>query len=42
VGYVVFNDHQASAEGRLNDAITTLKIARVTDLVLDLRYNEGR
>lgn len=41
VGYVVFNDHLASAEGPLIDAINTLKTAGVTDLVLDLRYNGG-
>jgi len=41
VGYVVFNDHLASAEQPLIDAMTTLKAAAVDDLVLDLRYNGG-
>jgi carboxyl-terminal processing protease len=41
VGYIVFNDHLASAEQPLIDAITTLKGAAVDDLVLDLRYNGG-
>jgi hypothetical protein len=41
VGYIVFNDHLASAEQPLIDAITTLKNAAVDDLVLDLRYNGG-
>ncbi len=41
VGYVVFNDHLASAEQPLIDAVTTLKNAAVDDLVLDLRYNGG-
>lgn len=41
VGYIVFNDHLASSEQPLIDAINTLKSASVTDLVLDLRYNGG-
>jgi C-terminal processing protease CtpA/Prc len=41
VGYVVFNDHIASSEQKLIDAVNTLKAAAVTDLVLDLRYNGG-
>lgn len=41
VGYLVFNDHIASAEQPLIDAINTLKASGVTDLVLDLRYNGG-
>ncbi|MET3105656.1 carboxyl-terminal processing protease [Oxalobacteraceae bacterium GrIS 1.18] len=41
VGYVLFNDHIATAESELFDAITTLKTAGITDLVLDLRYNGG-
>ncbi|MEK8031039.1 S41 family peptidase [Ideonella sp. DXS29W] len=41
VGYIVFNDHIASSEQKLIDAITALKAAAVTDLVLDLRYNGG-
>ena len=41
VGYILFNDHIATAEGQLVAAIDTLKAAAVTDLVLDLRYNGG-
>jgi carboxyl-terminal processing protease len=41
VGYILFNDHIATAEGKLIQAFTTLKTAGVTDLVLDLRYNSG-
>ncbi len=40
-GYIVFNDHMASAEGELIDGIKTLQSAGVQDLVLDLRYNGG-
>ena len=39
VGYVQFNDHFATAETQLIDAVTQL--AGATDLVLDLRYNGG-
>lgn len=41
VGYMLFNDHIATAEGQLIDAIETLRTADVADLVLDLRYNGG-
>jgi hypothetical protein len=41
VGYIQFNDHIATAEQPLMDAVTTLKNAHVTDLILDLRYNGG-
>jgi carboxyl-terminal processing protease len=41
VGYFLFNDHTASAEPQLIDAITQLKTANVSDLVLDMRYNGG-
>jgi C-terminal processing protease CtpA/Prc len=41
VGYILFNDHVATAEGWLYDAITDLKNANVDDLILDLRYNGG-
>lgn len=41
VGYILFNDHIASSEQKLIDAVNTLKAAAVTDLVLDLRYNGG-
>jgi C-terminal processing protease CtpA/Prc len=41
VGYLLFNDHIATAEQELISAITQLKSAGVTDLVLDIRYNGG-
>ena len=41
VGYLLFNDHIATAEGQLADAITQLAADNVTDLVVDLRYNGG-
>ncbi len=41
VGYMLFNDHIASAEPALISAVTQLKNANVSDLVLDLRYNGG-
>ncbi len=41
VGYMVFNDHIATAEPELINAIETLRAANVTDLVLDIRYNGG-
>jgi carboxyl-terminal processing protease len=41
VGYIQFNDHIATAEQPLMDAVTSLKNQNVTDLILDLRYNGG-
>jgi carboxyl-terminal processing protease len=41
VGYMLFNDHIATAEGQLIAAINQLKAANATDLILDLRYNGG-
>jgi C-terminal processing protease CtpA/Prc len=41
VGYIQFNDHIATAETPLKDAIAQLDNADVTDLILDLRYNGG-
>ncbi|MEP7302965.1 MAG: S41 family peptidase, partial [Caldimonas sp.] len=41
VGYMLFNDHIATAESQLVAAINQLKALAVTDLVLDLRYNGG-
>ncbi len=41
VGYLLFNDHIATAESQLADAIQTLRDNKVTDLILDLRYNSG-
>jgi carboxyl-terminal processing protease len=41
VGYLLFNDHIATSEQKLIDAITTLRNANVQELVLDIRYNGG-
>jgi carboxyl-terminal processing protease len=41
VGYIQFNDHIATAEMPLKNAISQLDNANVTDLILDLRYNGG-
>ncbi len=41
VGYLLFNDHFATAEAQLVAAIAQLRDAAVDDLVLDLRYNGG-
>lgn len=41
VGYMLFNDHIATAEAQLIAGINQLKAAGVTDLVLDMRYNGG-
>lgn len=41
VGYLTFNDHIATAERGLFNAIEQLRDANVTDLVLDMRYNGG-
>ena len=41
VGYLLFNDHIATAEAQLVDAIESFDAAEITDLVLDLRYNGG-
>lgn len=41
VGYMLFNDHLATSEQQLVAAVTTLKNAGVSDLVLDIRYNGG-
>ena len=41
VGYIQFNDHIATAETPLKNAISLLDNANVTDLILDLRYNGG-
>jgi carboxyl-terminal processing protease len=41
VGYMLFNDHIATAEDGLIEAVETLDAANVQDLVLDLRYNGG-
>ncbi len=41
VGYMLFNDHIATAEQELIDAVNSLAAANIVDLVLDLRYNGG-
>jgi C-terminal processing protease CtpA/Prc len=41
VGYLTFNDHIATAEQGLIDAVNQLDAAGINDLVLDLRYNGG-
>ncbi|MCZ6503305.1 MAG: S41 family peptidase [Gammaproteobacteria bacterium] len=41
VAYMSFNDHIATAEQELIDAIVQLNSSGITDLVLDLRYNGG-
>jgi carboxyl-terminal processing protease len=41
VGYLLFNDHLATAEAALVAAVNTLKAASVTDLIIDIRYNGG-
>ena len=42
VGYMVFNDHTATAEQALIDAVNKLNSGQgIDDLVLDLRYNGG-
>jgi carboxyl-terminal processing protease len=41
VGYIVFNDHIATAEFDLSVAVQSLSSAGISDLVIDLRYNGG-
>jgi len=41
VGYFVFDSHLAKSEAELIAAITQLRDANVTDLVIDMRYNGG-
>ena len=41
VGYILFNDHIATAEQGLVEAVEQLDAEGITDLVLDLRYNGG-
>jgi hypothetical protein len=41
VGYMLFNDHIATSESELINAITQLRSAGISDLVLDIRYNGG-
>jgi len=41
VGYILFNDHIATSEPALMDAVYQLRAQQIVDLVLDLRYNGG-
>lgn len=41
VGYLLFNDHLATAEAPLVAAVNQLKSDGITDLVIDMRYNGG-
>jgi C-terminal processing protease CtpA/Prc len=41
VGYMLFNDHLATAEPALIAAISQFKTAAITDLIVDIRYNGG-
>ncbi len=41
VGYMLFNDHIATAESELIAAVRQLAGAGISDLVLDIRYNGG-
>ena len=41
IGYLLFNDHIATAEGQLIDAFEEFKSEGITELVLDMRYNGG-
>jgi len=41
VGYLVFNDHIATAEKALINAVAQLRDAAITDLIIDIRYNGG-
>ncbi|SCK07645.1 C-terminal processing protease CtpA/Prc, contains a PDZ domain [Variovorax sp. HW608] len=41
VGYMLFNEHLATAEVQLVGAVNQLKSAGIADLVIDMRYNGG-
>jgi C-terminal processing protease CtpA/Prc len=41
VGYILFNDHIQTSENLLSSAVSQLKAAAITHLVLDIRYNGG-
>ncbi|MDH5310070.1 MAG: S41 family peptidase, partial [Gammaproteobacteria bacterium] len=41
VGYLLFNDHIATAETGLYNAVNNLAAAGIDELVVDLRYNGG-
>lgn len=40
-GYILFNDHIATAEAQLIASVNALKAANVQELILDIRYNGG-
>ncbi|HMN46141.1 MAG TPA: S41 family peptidase [Povalibacter sp.] len=41
IGYLLFNDHIATAEAQLISAVNTLNVTGISELVLDIRYNGG-
>ncbi len=41
VGYMTFNDHIATAEQQLIDAMSLMRDSAVDELIVDLRYNGG-
>src|SRR5689334_11964874 len=41
IGYILFNDHIATAEGWLYDAMNDMVDSQVDDLIIDMRYNGG-
>ena len=41
VGYMVFNEHIATAEPELINAMSQFEDANIADLIIDLRYNGG-
>lgn len=41
VGYLLFNEHIATASSQLMTAVKQFQTANIDDLVLDLRYNSG-
>lgn len=41
IGYIQFNDHIATSERQLIEAVETLNTQGIDDLVLDIRYNGG-
>jgi len=41
VGYMLFNDHHATAEAALISAVRQFQADGITDLILDIRYNGG-
>ena len=41
LGYMLFNDHHATAEAALIAAVNQFHDAAITDLVIDIRYNGG-